>query len=735
MTYGNNIMQSEQMRDVPEDYFNVRNPLRNFRSYSTRWLITAHSTIESARRAPQVQDYVSQVGDDYSGGGIVIVNEAADTMVSVASITWQSLAAGIADVTGSMMMGQLSLTEPFGVSLLTNLVEWSQRLGTAWIGQTVFAARVSFVGHKDDGTDEMLTGYPGGDRALLFSLGSFDVALALEGVSYTAMMIMAINGNLLDAERSPIAALVSERENREEAAAAVQREEKADIAGDVASMLLDGRPLPPHLARHLAPGSEDRIRKQMPSLKLASTRTSRSDRTITIPLEFVDADGKVIARSFTVGPSTTAQSFAAEIGEVVASMVGETAFAETDGSGLTDSSDERQRAEKTRNRVLKSLTTVGQAFKQLEQTLNVAAEEWFQMQTQNAATNANAPTPIKYTYEFRVSEDLAASRLTNIKPKTQHAAGGETSEQQIDGPVNISFNQASTIDQIIHTILMHSVEVADRVATTEQRDGEIKQKETSEIVRIRHMRVEQEPGQPAKIIFLLSMADSAVPKDAANLSTKSLGGTVLEFDYLYGNRYTDLLEFDMSLDFGNLAVTRLFGPALFGADPSAGDASRTVSSVVAHPDAADPTRSTSQASSGSPYAENTAYAVKTQAFLQAISDAAMIRHSALTLRTMGDPYLCWDSMGSPSEYIDGTPPVGAYFNDHHNHPITVKVNIHYPVYQKQQSPSEPAGFYIQPFWYRKPYHLYGIQTTFSQSEGFVQELQLMFDSNQSETLF
>lgn len=746
----NIVVGGGQHADTPEEYFNVRNPLRHYRSHGYRWLITAHNSVKDALTAPTVDDYTKFVGSDYSAGGIIVVNEFADTRISVSQLSWDSIASGINNVTVSSMGGTLALSEPFGVSMLASLRDWSERLGTTFVIQTVFAARVIFYGHSDDGTSERLSGYVGGDRPLLFTLGDFNASFTPDGVTYSSNMIPMINGSLLDGAYSPISSLASDKLDRDAIAHEKRNQEAAQkdstMTAKFANAIIKGTPLPAHWQDLLVksetvihghegqpdttPGTEDSVRTTYNQIKSGALKSGTKRPIVfrniitgaAIQEELVVPDGK--------GQLSAADAYAYNAGLLFTKHYESTVQNKPDeeAEGLADSHEERERAAEVRCEVLHSINTIQDAFTELTRALNVAALEWFELKQKAQDSADNYASPLKYEYELRAEGGIGTYTLNNISPKTQQTlecttAAGATADP--GGPVNISFDPNATIDEIIVQILGHSKQVADAVDMNEQQSGKVVRKETSKVIKIRTMRIDQGKNKSIRIVYLVGLADSAAPRDPKNLSTAAAGIADLEFDYLYGNRYTDLLDFDMSLDFGNLMYAKLLGTSLGTGVAQSGDAKTNVSAVVASDDATKTGETVNQAASGSPFGANRVDPVRSQAFLDSISDAAQLQHSELTIKTIGDPFLCYDSMCDPGQYLNGSTPKGHYFTDPHRDPISVKLNIRYPVYYNPQDGQ--AGFQIEPFWYQKPYHLYQITNTFAQQDGFTQSLTLMFD--------
>lgn len=761
---GRNIVGSDSSARLAETYFNVRNPLRDYRSHTYRWVITAHNSLDSAKQPLSVEDLQITIGETTSTGGIVVVNELADARVSVNELTWTALTVTPNDVTRGLCAGSLSLTEPYGVGLLSMMKQWEQQLGTQFVGQTLFAARVYFMGHKDDGSSERLTGYPGGDRALFFTNAGFDVSFTIgDGVMYMMPDIIPVNGGTLaDGEFSPIASLASDKINREE----IERRQNetnanrrtSDVATTFAQHVQQGSPFPASwkdsmtetrtetvfVERGMSPtmtvlGTDKAVRATYTNIKSGIVKPG-ANTTVT----FRDpTSGKPVSVSVAVKPPSVGVpsevKYSQDVGKAFADHYHQSSSAvsmvDSDGDGLTDADEERIRANEVRCQTLKSINTVSEAFIEFERALNEAALKWFDIQT-SRGTDDGMISPLRYTYSIVPEDDLGSYVLDITTPKTQQSlqcvAPDAATETRDVAPVNISFDRRWPIKYMILHILSHSKRVADEVDLNVLINGQPKRKATSKTVRIRTMRIDQGKNQPIKIVFKVALADSAVPKDRADLSTRASGDAELEFDFMYGNRYTDLLDFDLSLDWGSMYATRAIG----NIDENKlypGDATRNVTAVVASTTATRTDQTRVQAAAGSPAAAATSHPSRSQVFLNAIGDAMQLAHSQIDIKTIGDPFLCYDTMGDVEQFISNTQPVGYYFKETQRDPMRVKLNIRYPVYHDPQ-PGEPgttpSAYTIEKFWFDKPYHLISITNSFSAQDGFTQMLQLLFPSTE-----
>lgn len=784
----------------PDEFFNVRNPLRKYRSYSYRWVITAHASTEAAvegltpdqRQNLKIGD---TIGPADAPTGIVVVNEFSDVRCSVKEITWESISVGASDATTAFVSGTLGLFEPHGVNILAKMHSWVETLGVNLILQMVFAARVYFIGHTHDNTDEMLTGYPDPDRALIFFLDDLSMGFTLEGVSYNGSFTMAVNGNLADGAYAPLAALAASRAARAAATENADDEYRDSIAERIYQAIIDegtpalGPPIDAVVGASAIESARAMYRRIRDGYLQPTTMTARTgvsnftrvdirspieyklpvsplkggpqeppkeprewydftphtvqteyEATVTVECRVVD--GSSVATITDSEYNACSDKFAREVAAAHVLLFTEASRdIREQETGLTDADIERQEAALQREAVLTGgPKTVREGLHQLQTMLNVTSVA---LAAETASSNGQS-SALKYIYQIHCDETIADYKLDNAAPKTGGTVEGDSAESEGSAdttPDAISFRPQDRVHDMIKHILSYSTEIARQTSLIEDALGIPRRKESNKVVRIRTLRQDAGASAPTIIHFFVGLADSAVPRDPAALSDRAVATTELEFDYMYSNRYSDVLAFEMSLDAYMLAVQGYL-TAPTSNRPATGDATHTYRITQSDPTAGqDRFRIPATVRPGSPFAEVRAYPKEAQQFLYSLSTAAMLSQDCgCSFTIMGDPFLCYDTMGDVSTYLkiaSGELPFntdqliaehdirrrGHYFFDHHNDPVRVTLNIKYPVYDDRLQ-----NFDVVPFWYGGYYHLFSVTNTFN-DQGFTQTLDTLFPYN------
>jgi hypothetical protein len=143
---------------------------------------------ESARFTPRFLK-----SDD--NGYVVLIDGMKDVQFYINSAKWETILAPQGETGGSKTAdtievdGQLIITEPFGISFLEVLTNVSRDLFTEPSG-LIFILKTVFVGHRADGTQEMISNI----RPFLFTMTDITAVIDTGGATYTMEVVGVNNG-------------------------------------------------------------------------------------------------------------------------------------------------------------------------------------------------------------------------------------------------------------------------------------------------------------------------------------------------------------------------------------------------------------------------------------------------------------------------------------------------------------------------------------------------------------
>jgi len=143
-------------------------------------------------------------------GYVILIDGMKDIQFYINSAKWETIIAPSGDTGGSKTAdtievdGQLIITEPYGISFLEILTNASRDLGTDASG-LIFILKTVFVGHRDDGQQEMISNV----RPFLFTMTNITAVLDTGGSTYTMEIVGVNNGTAKLPQISRIAQGVS----------------------------------------------------------------------------------------------------------------------------------------------------------------------------------------------------------------------------------------------------------------------------------------------------------------------------------------------------------------------------------------------------------------------------------------------------------------------------------------------------------------------------------------------
>lgn len=188
-----------------------QNPLNLFRTYSYHHILVACDGTDTAEELAQVSEitafdheraekkFCPQQVIGGRGKYVVLINGMSDTQFTIKSASWASVLIPNQGVEESgegstyfrtmAVDGELKIQEPLGVNFLNVLNEVTKSLGTDPNG-VCFLLKTIFVGHRDDGTTEIIPNV----RPLLFLAFDISAIFDVTGAEYLFAFVGIVNG-------------------------------------------------------------------------------------------------------------------------------------------------------------------------------------------------------------------------------------------------------------------------------------------------------------------------------------------------------------------------------------------------------------------------------------------------------------------------------------------------------------------------------------------------------------
>lgn len=188
-----------------------QNPLNLFRTYSYHHILIACDGTDTAEELATVSEitafdheraekkFCPQRVPGGRGKYVVLINGMSDTQFTVLSATWTSVlipnqgaeesGEGSAYYRTMAVDGELKIQEPLGVNFLNVLNEVTKSLGTDPNG-VCFVLKTVFVGHRDNGTSEIIPNV----RPLLFMAFDISAIFDVTGAEYIFSLVGIVNG-------------------------------------------------------------------------------------------------------------------------------------------------------------------------------------------------------------------------------------------------------------------------------------------------------------------------------------------------------------------------------------------------------------------------------------------------------------------------------------------------------------------------------------------------------------
>ena len=209
---------------------NPENPLARFRTYSYHHFLIVADGMNTAQEIANQSDIVvfnrdtrtNEDGTDIKerfsprflgsekNGYVVLIDGMKDIQFYINSAKWETIIAPSGKTGGSKTAdtlevdGQIIITEPYGIAFLEVLTNVSRALGTDASG-LIFILKTVFVGHRDDGQQEMISNV----RPFLFTMTDITAVIDTGGSTYTMELVGVNNGTAKLPQISRIAQGVS----------------------------------------------------------------------------------------------------------------------------------------------------------------------------------------------------------------------------------------------------------------------------------------------------------------------------------------------------------------------------------------------------------------------------------------------------------------------------------------------------------------------------------------------
>lgn len=195
------------------------NPLNFFRTYSYHHILIACDGTETAEalansgklslfdRGGAAERIEVQSLDGSDGGYVVLINGMSDAQFTITSAKWSSVLipseapSGETQYQTMAVDGELTIQEIGGVRFLNSVAESCDALEVDPNG-LCFMLKTLFVGHRDDGTTEMITNI----RPLLFFAYDIAAEFDITGAEYIFSFVGMVNG----AGRLPLSSSVGD---------------------------------------------------------------------------------------------------------------------------------------------------------------------------------------------------------------------------------------------------------------------------------------------------------------------------------------------------------------------------------------------------------------------------------------------------------------------------------------------------------------------------------------------
>lgn len=221
--------------------------------------------------------------------------------------------------------------------------------------------------------------------------------------------------------------------------------------------------------------------------------------------------------------------------------------------------------------------------------------------------------------------------------------------------------------------------------------------------------------------FTIRAVKSPMVKDYTQLPADGDGGVMLEYDYLYPTRYSDLLSMTMSLNYATFGVMAENYRNEATSDKNLSPVAHGPA-TVANANTADGTKPSTLEPHIDTKGYNAEYPQTQSAFLSSLSLAAAMAASEMSIEVVGDPYVFWDSIGLPSNVTKSADKGSGHYHvgSIGGEPWRAKINVKYPVHDQ-----ESDTYIITPFWYQSYYHLIMVDSNF-RNGNFTQTLHLMW---------
>lgn len=421
----------------------------------------------------------------------------------------------------------------------------------------------------------------------------------------------------------------------------------------------------------------------------------------------------------------------------VSNITKSTPAPESSSQAVTDAEREAEQAARQQFQVDSTIKTVGEMLSELERTLNemskshndavskhvsTATQVGVGTTSEDNRTRSGGVDKVSIaTYKIQViglesQQGLSADAILSkpIDNRPTQSGGEETGVTT--GVTNVTIDlRNQRIEEVILAILAMNKELCELGSLQDIESGA--RKDQSYKFRVENKYEIGEDNEALYYLFI-GAVPTPVPKDQNQLSDAAVNN-LLEYKYFYPGEYTDIEEFEMNIDLGSFlaSVEMIKNAATNNANTGGGVTAQSVASGNVTKDSSVSPAPISKAAARSEFPAHT------QSFINAISLGAGLANADLVVRTVGDPYLCYDSMAFTGPGENPFQTEGHYFKGFLTMPLRVKFDVRYPVY------SEVLDQYIiTPFWYQGAYLLHTLVNTFEDGK-FTQTLQLAFPMN------